>query len=344
MPAKGHRKPWPFLFPADPEGMAHLRVEWLEALRTRGFSDAYVQNCEGALGAFILWAQDRGMTKARAVTRPVLESYQRFLFHFRRETKDGSEEPLSIRTQCERLAALKSFFRWLTKQGYVLANPASELELPKIPPRRPPEVLTVAEVEKVLSQPDITTPCGIRDRAILETLYSTGMRRKELSRLLVSDIQADAGILRVRHGKGRKERLIPIGSRALSWIRCYLLDARPRLVASDDDGTLFLTATGKPFWPDTLTVMTRGYVRAAGITKPGSCHLFRHTMATLMLENGADIRFIQEMLGHATLQATEVYTHVSIKALKEIHTATHPGASLQSFARESTDAGEDLPS
>ena len=350
MARKGQKKDWAFLAPSDPQGMPWLRLQWLETLKTRAYSEAYIQNCESDLALFIVWAQERGLTKARDVTRPVLESYQRFLFYFRRETKvaakaeperyETREEPLSIRTQLERLSSLKLFFRWLTKNGYILANPASELELPRIPPRRPPEVLSVAEVEQVLSQPDLGTPIGVRDRAILETLYSTGVRRKELSLLSISDVASVAGIVRVRHGKGKKERIIPIGSRALAWIARYLTQARPQLATMPDDGTLFLTATGKPFWPDNLTVLVRRYVKHGGITRPGSCHLFRHTMATLMLDNGADIRFIQEMLGHATLHATTIYTHVAIKKLKEIHTATHPGATLEARSRDGEDFGQ----
>jgi integrase/recombinase XerD len=344
MAKKGEKKSWPFLAPSDPEGMPALRLLWLEALKTRGYSEAYVGNCESAVSLFTVWCQERGITKAKDVTKPILESYQRWLFYFRREKRRadaaGGDEPLSIRTQLEKLSSLKGFFRWLSKQGYILANPASELELPRIPPRRPPEVLTIAEVEQVLAQPDLSTAAGVRDRAILETLYSTGMRRKELSKLAISDIETSSGIVRVRHGKGKRERLIPIGSRALAWIHRYLVDARPQLATTTDDGTLFLTVTGKAFWPDNLTDLARRYVKAAGVVKPGSCHLFRHTMATLMLENGADIRFIQEMLGHATLQATEVYTHVSIKALKEIHTATHPGAGLEGRREEDRGQGE----
>ena len=336
MPAKGQKKVWLFLNPADPKGMPALVALWVEAMRMRALSESHVETCRTDVSAFIVFCQQRGVTKAAHVTKPVIERYQRQLFYYRKETKDGSEgEPLGIRTQIERLSAIRFFFRWLAKNNHVLSNPASDIELPRIPPRKPPEVLTVAEVEEILSKPDLSTPYGVRDRAILETLYSTGMRRKELSRLLVTDLQTAAGIVRIRHGKGRKERIIPIGSRALAWINRYMADTRPQLVTSQDDGTLFLTFTGKAFWPDTLTQLARGYVKRAGITKPGSCHLFRHTMATLMLDNGADTRFIQEMLGHANLQTTQIYTHVAIKKLKEIHTATHPGATLEKLkARE----------
>jgi integrase/recombinase XerD len=341
MPARGQKKVWPFLAPTDPQGMPALMALWIEAMRTRCLSEAHVDTCRMDLSAFIVFCQERGVTKAAHVTKPVIESYQRFLFYYRKETRDGSEGgPLGIRTQIEKLTTLRLFFRWLARKNHILSNPASDIDLPRVPPRRPPEVLTVAEVERVLSQPDLEAPYGVRDRAILETLYSTGMRRKELSRVLVSDIETSAGILRVRHGKGRKERIIPIGSRALAWIARYLAEVRPQLTTAPDDGTLFLTATGKPFWPDTLTQMAREYLRKSGIAKPGSCHLFRHTMATLMLENGADIRFIQEMLGHASLHTTTIYTHVAIKKLKEIHTATHPGAALKARGREAEDVGQ----
>lgn len=334
MPGKGQKKVWPFLAPEDPRGMPALMALWVEAMRTRALSESHVDTCQMDVSAFIVFCQERGVTKAAHVTKPVIERYQRHLFYYRKPTRDGSEgEPLGVRTQIERLTAIRLFFRWLARNNHVLSNPASDIDLPKVPPRRPPEVLSVAEVEEILAQPDLRTPFGVRDRAILETLYSTGMRRKELSRLLVTDLQTAAGIVRIRHGKGRKERIVPIGARALAWIRRYLVDIRPQLATTPDDGTLFLTATGKPFWPDTLTQLARDYVKKAGIAKPGSCHLFRHTMATLMLDNGADTRFIQEMLGHATLLATQIYTHVAIKKLKEIHTATHPGAGLDSYAR-----------
>src|SRR5262249_9669391 len=144
------------------------------------------------------------------------------------------------------------------------------------------------------------------------------------------DVDLEKGTVMVRHGKGRKQRIVPIGERALAWIDKYVVEARPQLVTGADPGTLFLTSTGVPFTPNHLSQMARGYVLAAAIGKEGACHLFRHTAATLMLENGADIRYIQELLGHAELTTTQIYTRVSISKLKQIHAATHPGAKLAS--------------
>ena len=176
-----------------------------------------------------------------------------------------------------------------------------------------------------MAVPDLQTATGVRDRAILETLYSTGIRRMELIGIHEHDIDTERGTLIVRQGKGRKDRMVPIGERALAWIGKYLDDVRPELVSGGDDGTLFPTHLGEAFTPNRLTQMVREHVDAAKLTKRGSCHLFRHTMATLMLENGADIRFIQAMLGHVSLNTTQIYTQVSIRQLKAIHTATHPG-------------------
>lgn len=164
---------------------------------------------------------------------------------------------------------------------------------------------------------------------MLETLYSTGMRRLELIGLHCHDLDAERGTVMIRQGKGRKDRMIPIGERALAWIEKYRNDVRPELALGVDAGTLFLSNLGEAFTPNRLTQLVRDYVDAAKINKRGSCHLFRHTMATLMLENGADIRYIQAMLGHAKLDTTQIYTQVSIRALKAIHTATHPGKPIR---------------
>jgi len=165
----------------------------------------------------------------------------------------------------------------------------------------------------------------LRDRAILETFYSTGMRRKELIGLKPHDLDRERGTVMIRQGKGKKDRVIPIGERALDWITRYEREARPKLLVSGKPtDLLFLTHFGEAFTLDRLSQLVKGYIAQAETGKAGSCHVFRHTMATLMLENGCDIRFIQVMLGHANLKTTEIYTQVSIRKLVEAHRATHP--------------------
>ena len=323
MPRRGSRKP-PRQFgnPTDRRGMAALIAAFLEWLRTHGYSEHTIRNRELYLGYFTIWCEDRGITRPAEVTKPVLERYQRYLYHYRK--KDG--DPLSFRSQHSRLVPIRAFFKWLARNNHILYNPASEIELPKLEHRLPKAVLTATEAEQILSQPDITEPLGIRDRAILETFYSTGMRRMEVIGLERYDLDVERGTIMVRQGKGKKDRMIPIGARAIRWIDKYVADVRPSLVANDD-ATLFLTNYGEAFTPNRLSQLVRNYVDAADINKRGSCHLFRHTMATLMLEGGADIRFIQAMLGHAKLDTTQIYTQVSIRKLKEIHDSTHPAGS-----------------
>jgi integrase/recombinase XerD len=199
--------------------------------------------------------------------------------------------------------------------------------MPKVPQRLPRAVLSVSEVERILALPDVNDTIGLRDRAVLETLYSTGVRRKELCRLAVYDLDIERGTILIREGKWKKDRFVPIGERALAWVEKYLLEARGRLVVEPDPRALFLGLLGEPLEPGWLTARVCQYVRKALGRKSG-CHIFRHTMATLMLEGGADIRFIQEMLGHSNLQSTQIYTRVALTKLKEIHSATHPGARL----------------
>jgi integrase/recombinase XerD len=326
MPRRGARKAKSRL-PAspDPQGLGVWRERYLEWLRTQNYSERTVENREMYLGLFEQWCEERGITRPAEVTKPILERYQRHLYHWRKP--DGA--PLSFRSQYSRLTPVRAYFKWLTRQNVLLYNPASELELPKLEQRLPRYVLTAQEAEAVLAQADLTDPIGLRDRAILELLYATGMRRMELANLRVFDLDVERGTLMVRQGKGKKDRMLPMGERAAAWIEKYRADVRPQLVAALDDGHLFLTAEGLGFTPNRLTQLVREYVERAETGKRGACHLFRHTMATLMLEHGADIRFIQQMLGHVKLSTTEIYTQVSIRKLQEIHAATHPGVKLR---------------
>lgn len=237
----------------------------------------------------------------------------------------GRWKLLTTRSQHQRIIPLRHWFRWLVRQGHLLYSPAADLELPRMEKRLPKAILSAREAETVLAVPDIGNSAGLRDRAILETFYSTGMRRLELVNLTVHNIDQERGTVMIRQGKGKKDRLIPIGERALAWTERYKDSARPELLTGKDDGTLFLSPWGEAFQPNATTTLVRHYVERSGVGKKGASHLFRHPMATLMLEGGADIRFIQAMLGHAELSTTEIYTQVSIRLLQSVHAATHPG-------------------
>lgn len=314
----------------DPLGFDTLLQQFLEWMRVQNYSDKTVTNRRVFLTAFLLWAIERGLTRPVDVTKHVLECYQRHLFHYRK----ANGEPLTFPSQHARLLALRAWFKWLSRHNHIGHNPAADLELPKVGQQLPKHVLTATEADAVINLPDVSTTLGLRDRAILETFYSTGVRRQEAIDLCVYDVDVSRGTLTVRQGKGKKDRIIPIGDRALAWIGKYVHDVRPtlRLLGTATD-VLFLTHVGGPFTPNRMSQLVSDYIDAADIGKRGSCHLFRHTMATLMLENGADIRFIQQMLGHARLDTTQIYTQVSIRKLKDIHSATHP-------AKLRRDAGE----
>jgi integrase/recombinase XerD len=302
-----------------------LLNQYLEWLLVRGFTEHTARTRRGQLVSFLEWLKERGIVEPLEVTRPVLERYQRHLFHHRKK----SGEPMSFRSQHSLLVAVRQWFRWMTRQNHILHNPASELELPKQGHHLPRHVLNVSEAEKVLQQPEIADPMGLRDRAMLEVLYGTGMRRMEVAGLKLYDVDFDGGTLLIRQGKGRKDRMVPIGERAVAWLLKYINEGRPHLVSEPDDYTIFLTNAGECLGLDWISHTVHYYVNKAQIGKTGSAHLFRHTAATLMLEGGADIRFIQQMLGHVSLRTTERYTHVSIRQLQKVYAATHPGANLE---------------
>lgn len=305
---------------ADTHGLYALMNEYLSWLRHRNYSEQTIAGRELFLCGLIDWCGQRNLVRPGEITKPILERYQRYLSLYRKMDGDA----LSFRSQYNRIVAVRTWFKWLARQDLILTNPASDLELPRLEKRLPKAILNDREAETILSVPDVHTDMGLRDRAILETLYSTGIRRMELVNLKVQDIDNERGTLIVRQGKGKKDRMIPIGSRAVKWIEKYTTDVRPEFICGRDEGVLFLSRYGDAISTNNLTTLVRGYVEQSKIGKKGACHLFRHSMATLMLENGADIRFIQAMLGHVSLNTTEMYTQVSIKKLKEVHSLTHP--------------------
>jgi len=315
------RKPEPT--PQTP--LESLMQEHLSSLKVRGYSEHTVKNRHVHIGFFIQWAYEHGLREPHEITRPVLERYQRYLFFYRK--KNG--EPLTFRSQHARLVPLRVWFRWMTRQNHILHNPASEIDLPRLGRTLPKNILSVPEIEQVMLQPNLADPLGLRDRAILEVIYATGLRRIEMVNLKLFDLQLDRGLLVVRQGKGKKDRYVPIGERAAAWLTKYIREARPQVALEPDDLTVFLTAEGEPFSRDHLTWTVRVHIVAAKIGKVGACHLLRHCMATHMHENGADIRYIQQILGHEDIKTTQIYTHVAIRALQQVYAATHPTALIE---------------
>lgn len=325
--------------PPDPSAANPLHAwarRFCEWTVTAGLSPATAKMRQINVQYFIVWADARGLAHPGEVTRPVLQRYQRALYLARK--KNG--EPLAHTSQAARLQPVIAFFKWLTREGHILSNPAADLDVPKPARQLPKHLMSIAEVETVINGTPVHTLSGIRDRAMLETLYSSGIRRSELIRLSLFHIDIERGTLMVRQGKGRKDRLVPLGARACAWLRRYLREVRPELIGVDT-AVLFLTDYGEAFEKNRLSDLVKGYMLAAGIPH-GNCHAFRHAMATHMLEAGADIRYIQVMLGHSQLSTTEIYTHVAIGKLQAVHTLTHP-ARLERLATDAKGPGPASP-
>jgi len=229
---------------------------------------------------------------------------------------------LSVRSVARNISAIKMFFRFLTSEGYIKENPARLLETPRLP-RRLPDVLSMAEVEQLLAQPDPSTPMGKRDCAMLELLYATGLRVSELVGLKVLSINLEAGHVRT-FGKGSKERLVPIGGKAIQAVREYLSNGRFQLLKGANLPYLFLNFRGRPLTRQGFWKIIKKYGKEAGIQKEISPHSIRHSFASHLLEAGADLRSVQVMLGHEDISTTQIYTHVTRKRLKELHTKCHP--------------------
>jgi integrase/recombinase XerD len=314
------------MMPADT--FAAFLEKWWLWLSLQHYSAETIASRKVAIKGFTDWCTERGLTGPAQISKPVLERYQHHLQVYRKA--DG--QPLSHGTQMGRLSVVRTFFAWLVKQNHIPADPSAGLERPRGEHRLPVTALSIDEVEAVLEQPDTSTLGGFRDRAILEVLYATAIRRAELCSIQLHDIDWGRNVLFVRQGKGRKDRVVPIGARARAWLEVYRDHVRPQLVAGREAPWLFLNRDGGQIAPKKLTGRVGRYI--AAVRPGGSCHLLRHTAATLMLEGGADIRYIQALLGHESLDTTQIYTQVSITRLQQVHADTHPGAASRRDAQE----------
>jgi len=288
--------------------IAHLNFE-------RGLSQNTLQAYRRDIGSFIDYC-----SKEQDISDIVQVKRQDVLDFLGWQLKSGK----SYASLARALSALKSFFRFLEKEKYLVSNPTDNIESPQVV-RRLPRVLSVSEVEKLLDQPNPLTVRGIRDRAMLELMYATGLRVSELIALQVDDVNLAAGYVRCL-GKGRKERIVPVNQTSVFWVERYITRSRNQLVKNPLERTLFVNARGKKLSRQGFWKILNGYARQAGIEKEIHPHTLRHSFATHLLENGADLRAVQEMLGHADISTTQIYTHLTKSRLKEVYEKSHPRA------------------
>jgi len=285
----------------------HIKVE-------RGLSPNTVLAYARDLCRFRGFCEERGLNEAGAVDDRVIVD---FLLRLTRQK-------LALRSQARNLVALRGLFKHLRAERLIEREPTQEIDLPRLP-RSLPEVLTLDEVERLLAAPDPGTRRGLRDAAMIETLYATGLRVSELCSLRLADVNLEAGYLSAT-GKGRKQRLVPFGERARERITRYLAEARPAFAHGQVRDALFLTGRAGPMTRQGFWKLLRRYALGAAITKPISPHKLRHSFATHLLERGADLRAVQAMLGHADIATTQIYTHLSRIRLREIYDKHHPRA------------------
>lgn len=296
---------------------------YLNDCADRGEAVRTVEGKRSQLNCFLRWCEQQRLADCEALSLPVLELYRH---HVSCYVDTRRKKTLDITTQRNRLTAVKVFMHRLHYLQRISSNPAAYFDLPSVPKRLPSAVLTEEEVELILEHTLLYGDKGLRDRAILETFYATGIRRMELAHLLVTDVDLHSLVLRVNAGKGRRDRRIPIAKRTRYWIQRYLRDVRPIWAHSASGPSLFLSSRGLPLTAGQVSRLGSKYIQRAGVNKPGACHLWRHSAATLMLENGAGLREIQEMLGHASISTTQIYTHITIKQLREVYRRCHPAA------------------
>jgi integrase/recombinase XerD len=264
------------------------------------------------IARFVTYVSVKGAASASEVGTRLLREY---VYHL----KDLGLAPASIRRN---VSAVRSYFKFLLGEGLVVRDPSERLETPKRW-RTLPEVLGVDEVEKLLAAPSLDEPLAFRDRAMLELAYGAGLRVSEWISLSVRDVMLKDHLIRV-FGKGAKERLVPIGRKAIGATAIYLRELRPSLEKGEGKGVLFLNARGQPLSRMGAWKILRKYVKLAGIKKPVSPHTLRHSFATHLLEGGADLRAVQEMLGHVDIATTQIYTHINREYLRSVHKQFHP--------------------
>ncbi len=298
-------------------------VEWLEA---RNYSPRTRPDYNRSVRDFLAWLAENTEAGSIADVAPVMvQNYQLALCHPPAHDDGTPARTLSLAAQACRLAAVKTFFLWLANTQQIAHNPAAMIQPPKQPQTLPRDILTQAEARRLLEATPTQKPLDIRNRAILEVLYATGIRRAELLALTIYDVDLQTATLRIEQGKGRRARLVPLTASAVAALKLYLSEARGGYVAATSETVLFVSSkSGQPISDNDAARIVREAAQRAGISKRITPHTLRHSCATHLLQERADIRQIQKLLGHRRLSTTEIYTHVEIGDLQEVITRCHP--------------------
>ena len=299
---------------------------FLDDLQIRNYSDRTTSDYGYHLRLLFRFLEEHHVTGMQSVTTTTISDFQRWVYY--QPTKRGTAR--GVVNQNSILAATKSFFRFLKTEGDISHDPASAVEYAREPHRLPRNVLTPHEAERIIDTIDTTTVLGYRDRTILEIFYSTGIRKQELRNLCVANVNLEEELLRINDGKGGRDRVVPLGRVASRFVETYLHGIRPQLLP-DPDGhhanptdRLFLSMRGRPLDPHTVGDIVKKHARLAKVKKHVTCHVWRHTCATHLLKNNANLRHVQDLLGHRSLATTERYLHLTITDLKEAHAKFHP--------------------
>ncbi len=307
---------------APKEKWEYLKARYLEHLQVQNYAPRTLESIEGHLRFFLEYLEgETAIEDFSSLTHDDMAAYQTWVYFNGNRKVEG--KPLSFITQRKRISCVQGFFRYLFRQRIMLHDPSATLEKPRERRLLPRSVLSEKETLRLLGAPNVKTPLGLRDRAILELLYATGIRSEELRKLKLGDIDREREQLRIL-GKRNKERIVPVGRIALNWITEYLGKSRPLLLNGGNTGIVFPTKNGRIFTTANLVDLVRKYAKRAGLSDRITPHALRHTCATHLLRAGADIREIQVLLGHKSLGTTQIYTHVDITDLKRVHRACHP--------------------
>lgn len=301
-------------------GLKAMAAAYIRSLRVRHLSGRTVTAASWKLDRFLDYLERRGINQVDRITSRTMQGYQMALY----ERLNRRGRPNTVAYQNGLLSTAKGFTRFLKENDYIVSDPGGKVAYAKQPQRLPRGVLTPSEARRIIHAPDTRTAIGYRDRTILEVLYSSAIRKDEINNLTLDDVDYHDGFLRIIEGKGKKDRIVPIGRIACRYLENYIRSVRTTLIKDPYNNHLFLTLRGNKFSKNVVWEVIKKYAGKAKIKKNVHPHTFRHSCATAMLKNKADIRTIQKLLGHSSLDSTQVYTHLSITDLKNVHHRCHP--------------------